>query len=88
MEAISRMRWTFALTYARFAPHWYVRRHDCDQRDFRLLFEAVQASEHVERFGGVLYRYLRPDDGYKYWVMTDDIRKAIIINRAKVEGST
>jgi len=31
--------------------------------------------EHVERFGATSYRYLHPGDGWKYWTMTDDIRK-------------
>jgi len=86
LEAISRLEWTFARSYAASAPHEYTRRRFSSDCDFRALFDAIQQSEVIERFNGVRYRYLRPGDGHQYWTMTGDIRKAILINRARVES--
>jgi hypothetical protein len=85
LAAIARTRWIFAKTMAR-TPHWYVRRGACDDADFCRLFDAIQKSGSVERFGAREYRYLYAGDGFKYWTMTDDLRKSVVINRAEVKA--
>jgi hypothetical protein len=83
LATIDKMTWIFARSYERFAPHWYARRADSDYGDYVRLFEAIQASERIERFGKRKYRYLYLGD-WKYWTMSTDFRQCAIINRAKV----
>jgi hypothetical protein len=82
LSIVNRMTWIWAKSFARFAPHWYTRRFDCNEDDYSRLYHAIKSKGVDEQFGRKTYRYIYPGDGYKYWVMTDDFSQSIITNRA------
>jgi hypothetical protein len=67
-------------------PHWYVVRSAENEADYVMLFRAIAREGVNEKFGGRVYRYWYPGDGFKYWAMTTDVKQSHIINRAKVEA--
>ena len=84
---ISSARWTFAKTYARFAPHWYcVRQEYADDATFDAAVVFIRQHAKTEYFHGKpfqCYYY----NGYKYWTMGDPVPQTRIINRAIVPQS-
>lgn len=83
------LRWRWAVTYADFAPHWYVlpgRTDGMDRDDF------LKVNELVRRYGtpGKFYRYpnlylINPEGTHKIWCMWGDDPndgKAHLINLA------
>jgi hypothetical protein len=88
-DVLERGRWTFAKTYARFAPHeWLAKGRTITPGDF--LFAACMIQEHgVDEEFQVFhhrrtYRYLYLGR-YKYWLM-EDAETSTIINRVPIEG--
>lgn len=81
---IARGKWTFAKTYAHFAPHWYVvRREFADDETFDAAVLHIRAHAVSEVFHGKTFQcfYYK---GYKYWTMGNPVAETTIINRAKL----
>jgi hypothetical protein len=66
-------------------PHQYVVRNPQNEEQYANLFHTVKEHGTWEKFYSKQYQYLYLNDGYKYWVMADDLRDSKIINRAKVD---
>jgi hypothetical protein len=84
--ALKTLHFRFAKTMAH-VPHEYVVRSPQNEEIYVALFKAVQESGVLERFGRRRYRYWYPGDGYKYWVMADNMADSQVINRTKVDDS-
>ena len=80
-------RWTWAKTYAKFAPHWWTHRSSWPSEVFTRVVEAIHAHGVDVPWGraGKIFRYLRPGDGYQYWVMDkpEQAGETVILNRAE-----
>ena len=80
--------WTFAKTYADFAPHEYVVLPHQITKDLVVeVARTIQADgkdEEFSIFGNVRsYRYLYLGS-HKYWVMSKDPDEIVIVNRVSV----
>ena len=78
LPRIEDAKWTWAKTYAKWAPHEYI----VQQQNYELhkaLAEVIRVYGHRELFKGKPYRVLFIGD-YKYWHMEN------ILNRTKVGG--
>ena len=81
---IARANWTFAKTYAKFAPHWYcVRKEFADDKTFDEAVLHIRAHARTELFYRKQFQcfYYK---GYKYWTMGNPVNETTIINRAKL----
>lgn len=86
-DFISRYPWTFAKTYADFAPHEYYVKDKLDERgqeDFVWFVEYIRENGFDCKFAGKKHTYYELD-GYYYWTMGNPIEETIILNRCKVE---
>jgi len=86
-DFVSRYAWTFAKTYADFAPHEYYVKDKLDekgQEDFVWFVEFIRDYGFECKFAGKTHTYYELD-GYYYWTMGDPIEETIILNRCKVE---
>lgn len=88
-SGLEACRWTFAKTYAKFAPHEWVAVGKTIAPTFaRQAAEAIEdhgVDEEFRVFRHVkTYRYLYLG-GYKYWLM-DPPESVKIINRVPVKG--
>jgi hypothetical protein len=75
--------WIFAKTMPQW-PHWYIVRSPAIEDDYATLFAAIQEHGTSAKFKGVSRKYLRLDDGFKYWAMTTHAPSSRIINRDEV----
>ena len=86
-EFVSRYPWTFAKTYADFAPHEYYVKEKLDdqgQEAFVWFVEFIRDYGFECKFAGKEHTYYELE-GYYYWTMGDPIDETIILNRCKVE---
>ena len=86
-DFIGRYPWTFAKTYADFAPHEYHVKDKLDEEgkdEFVWFVEFIRDYGFKCKFAGKEHTYYELD-GYYYWTMGDPIEETIILNRCKVE---
>ena len=86
-DFVSRYTWTFAKTYADFAPHEYYVKEKLDdqgQETFVWFVEFIRDYGFECKFAGKTHTYYELD-GYYYWTMGDPVEETIILNRCKVE---
>lgn len=83
---ISSVKWIFAKTYAKTAPHEYALRKEKPELDaeFVSFVMLIRAEGYDEKFWDQNHRYL-DIDGHKYWTMGDAIKDTILINRAIIK---
>lgn len=84
---VSRYPWTFAKTYATFAPHEYYVKDKLDEEgkaEFAWFVEFIRDYGFNCKFASKEHTYYELD-GYYYWTMGDPIEETIILNRCKVE---
>lgn len=82
LEFVERQKWTFAKTYAAFAPHEYIVRNQIDGTDE----EFVEAVVHIREAGMRMFYYKNERkylfiDGHFYWTMGNALEDTTIINR-------
>jgi hypothetical protein len=82
-DFLSRLTFKFAKTMPD-TPHFYVVRSPENEADYVALWNAWRKDGVDEKWNGRKYRYWYAGDGWKYWAMTYDQSKSVIINRAKV----
>jgi hypothetical protein len=82
--AVEPLNWVFAKTMPE-NPHFYIVRGPHNENVYAALFTAIRERGDDAPYGRTTYRYLRLGDGWKYWVMTHDIRQSRILNRARDE---
>ena len=85
-KIISRFKWKFAKSMPTI-PHYYTvknTKNDRDAADYEKLYNYIFENHYIRYFYGKPFKYVDIDD-YTYWIMTDDIRESIIINRAKIK---
>ena len=85
-EFVSKYPWTFAKTYAEFAPHEYYVKDKLDetgQEEFVWFVEFIRDYGFDCMFGKQLHTYYELD-GHYYWTMGDPIEETLILNRCKV----
>lgn len=83
-EIVNRFHWKFAKSMPTI-PHEYTvksKTNRQDAEDYEKLFRYIYENHYIRYFYGKPYKYV-DIDGYSYWIMTDDIRESIIINRAE-----
>lgn len=86
-DFIGRYAWTFAKTYADFAPHEYYVKDKLDekgQEDFVWFVEYIRENGFDCKFASKKHTYYELD-GHYYWTMGDPIDETIILNRCKVD---
>ena len=84
---VSRYPWTFAKTYADFAPHEYYvkdKLDDAGQEEFVWFVEFIRDYGFNCKFAGKEHTYFELD-GYYYWTMGDPVEKTTILNRCKTK---
>ncbi len=84
---VSRYPWTFAKTYATFAPHEYYVKEKLDvqgQEEFIWFVEFIRDYGFECKFAGKTHTYYEID-GHYYWTMGNPIDETFILNRCKVE---
>lgn len=79
-DLIARSRWVFAKTRAKFNPHHYMLRKECDDAEFVRFVKLIRAHGVERRFGASTYVELDVDDHY-YWTMGAPVRETILVNR-------
>lgn len=85
-DFVSRYPWTFAKTYAEFAPHeYYVKDYldDEGKAEFVWFVEFIRDYGFNCKFAGKEHTYYEID-GHYYWTMGDSIEDTIILNRCLV----
>ena len=80
---LKELEFVFAKTMPKI-PHEYVVRTEANEQEYIELFNTIKEKGVYERWGKRQYQYYYAGDGYKYWAMTKDINKSIIINRCEV----
>lgn len=83
---VSKYPWTFAKTYADFAPHEYYVRDKLDEagkKEFVWFVEYIRDYGFNCKFGKQIHIYYELD-GHYYWTMGDPIEETIILNRCNV----
>jgi len=83
---IDRVRWKFAKTYAKSAPHEYTIREWDEEREeeFIRFVKIIRTYGYPERFWKKINFYYEVD-GMKYWTMGYPVREITkVINRADV----
>tara|TARA_Y100001963_G_C6751008_1_gene434211 strand:+ start:209 stop:511 length:303 start_codon:yes stop_codon:yes gene_type:complete len=94
IELIDNTDWIFAKTYAKVAPHYYIRRRSSTIL-FWALLERIRNHGKEEYFShtgtdgkfresNFSYYYF---EGYKYWTIDPYDPFCIIINRVEVENA-
>ena len=85
-EFVSKLKWTFAKTYADKAPHEYIA---LSRVGYKHKQQLISAARFIREAGFKAYYFRRPgfyyilDDNY-YWTMDDNVEDTDLINRAKV----
>ena len=85
-EYIASVRWKFAKSYGKTAPHEYtIREWEPDrEEEFIRFVEIIRTYGYPERFWSKIHFYYEVD-GLKYWTMGFPIKETIVINRAGVK---
>jgi hypothetical protein len=81
LDFIEKSHWIFAKTYAKFAPHEYTLKKNCDEQKFMAFARHIREFGKDETFKGKSYRYFDVA-GRKYWTMDSDVEATILINRS------
>jgi len=81
---IESLSFRFAKTMPEI-PHEYVVRTPDNEAAYVALFNAIMEHGVYRHWAGRRHRYLYPGDGWKYWVMTTELRESRVINRERVE---
>ena len=82
-EYFDKQTWTFAKTYAKSAPHYWIVRNRAIGTDEEFMW----AAHFIQRHGALMHFYGHPNrylylEGWWYWVMKDsDDDPTMIINR-------
>jgi len=80
-QTLESNKWKFASTFKYRAPHWYTLIETWDDKDhFTRIAHSVREYSSREYFWGkpfLVWNY----KGMKYWVMDDDPKDAVIINK-------
>ena len=87
-QFVSKYPWTFAKTYADFAPHEYYVKDKLDKEgkdEFVWFVEFIRDYGFKCKFAGKEYTYYELD-GHYYWTMGDPIEETIILNRCDVDN--
>ena len=82
-QFVSKYPWTFAKTYADFAPHEYYVKDKLDEEgkdEFVWFVEFIRDYGFKCKFAGKEHTYYELD-GYYYWTMGNLIEDTIILNR-------
>lgn len=93
-EFVKRYRWTFAKTYAAFAPHEYYVKGKLDskgQKDFERFVYYIRTKGWDAYFGRNLpknHQLYIELDGHYYWTMGSPIEETIILNRSNAADYT
>jgi hypothetical protein len=84
-EYIEKVRWKFAKSYSKTAPHAYtVKEWNPElEKDFERFVTIIRTYGYAERYWAKIHWYFDVD-GLKYWTMGYPIERTIIINRADV----
>lgn len=78
--------WKFAKTMA-WTPHWYCLRENFESNeDFEYLWNFVRDNSQPIIFGKKTWMVCNIDE-YRYWVMTDNVSEAILINRTFIDNN-
>lgn len=83
---VSKHPWTFAKTYAEFAPHEYYVKDKLDEEgkeEFVWFVEYIRDNGFDCKFGKQTHTYFELD-GHYYWTMGEPIEETIILNRCNV----
>jgi hypothetical protein len=80
-QLIAGLNFVFAKTMPD-QPHEYCTRFRADPEAFAALVAAIKAHGIRGKYRRTTYRYLRPGDGWQYWVMSS---RPVLINRAKID---
>lgn len=79
---IERHRWTFAKTYAGFAPHAYVVRDKCgDEEGFISFVRFIRRFGRPRIWRRKVYICWYAPDGKRYWTMGWPVAETTIINQ-------
>ena len=82
-DFVDKQKWTFAKTYAKKAPHYWIVRNRINGSDEEFMW----AANFIMRHGCTMHFYSHPNkyvyfEGWWYWVMKDsDDDPTMIINR-------
>ena len=82
-EFFDKQTWTFAKTYAKSAPHYWIVRNRINGTDEEFMW----AASFIQRHGATMHFFSHPNkylylEGWWYWVMKDsDDDPTMIINR-------
>ena len=84
---IADHEWTFAKTMPQI-PHWYtLRRKARRDEDFAAFVQEIRLRGVVRQFGSRSFTYLDLD-GWTYWTMGEPVENTILVNRARLPGTT
>lgn len=83
-KIIERFTWKFAKSMPKIPHEYTVKNKNSvqDSKDYERLYFFIKNNCYIKYFYGKPYKYCDIDD-YTYWIMTDDVRESIIINRTK-----
>jgi hypothetical protein len=79
-DFIKNSNWTFAKTYANFAPHSYIVRKNTDYVLFSRLVIFIREHGVCRKWYDRIGMYL-DYDGNSYWTMGNPVKQTTIINR-------
>jgi len=84
-EYIATVRWKFAKTYSKVAPHSYTVREwrEENEDEFERFVLLIRNCGYPERYWSKIHWYLEVD-GLKYWTMGYPLHITKVINRADV----
>ena len=78
---VAAQSWTFAKTYAKTWPHWYIVRKNVDEASFLEFVKIIRNNGYKGKFYNKEIIYYDLDE-YTYWTMGAPIEETTIINRA------
>lgn len=86
IEFIGSEDFTFANSYAKSYPHFYLQRKKCsDEKLYEDFLKLIRNSGVVYSFHSKQYVYLELD-GFIYWEMGRPIKSVQVLNKAKKES--
>ena len=77
---VNNTKWTWATTYAAFAPHWWVVKNSGNWNVFTKFVIYIREHGVVRRWGNRIGMYL-DYDGHSYWTIGSPVPETTIINR-------
>jgi hypothetical protein len=85
-DYISKVRWKFAKSYGKTAPHEYTVKEWEEEleEDFDRFVTIIRTYGYAEKYWSKTHWYFEVD-GLKYWTMGFPLGITIIINRADVD---